>query len=224
MDNSIGCSYQVIYETAKGNRYPLEIGYRVTTSWGVPTDKKATMDACKHGCRLYGRNGGCPPFAPDFNEVCGNELLILYARLETKHYPLKVLQGSYYTRWVLVETLMTPLTNRIGKRLAVSLDGYFLSSGNCQVCRPKRCAVKQGKKCRNPSRRTYSLEATGVLVTQLMKNCFGIELQWWRREDPSFVPDFMLKAIGVTRERLFSDKEARKSVLESLNKDRVVFC
>ncbi|MBU2497885.1 MAG: DUF2284 domain-containing protein, partial [Proteobacteria bacterium] len=188
MYDRIAGSYQLIYETLKGRKYPLELGYGAIPSSFVPIDKKTTVAACKYGCGLYGRNGGCPPFAPNFNEIPGNELLILYARLETKHYPHRVLSGPYYTKWVLIETLLTPLTNRIGRRIAGLLDGYFLSSGNCQVCRPKRCAVKEGKRCRNPEGRSYSLEATGVLVTELMKRFLGIELDWWRKGEPAYIP------------------------------------
>lgn len=189
--------FDVVYRTTQGKPYPLQVGFAVVPIGHVRIDIPATTEACKTGCGLYGRNGGCPPFSPNFDDIPGHELLVLYAKLLTKHFPPRVLSGPYYSRWVFVETFLTPLMNRIGRGLAVCLGGYFLSSGNCQLCRPKRCAVKEGLACRKPKGRTYSLEATGVLVTELMKDVFGLELQWWRRDDPVHIPEYMIKVVGL---------------------------
>jgi hypothetical protein len=82
--------------------------------------------------------------------------------------------------------------------------------------------VKDGKKCRNPSERTYSLESTGVLVTKLMEDCFDIELQWWRKENPSYIPSFMVKVVGVTMDKAYVSAVTQKSILEAIRKDRVI--
>jgi predicted metal-binding protein len=192
---------KVIYQTSGKTTYPLEVGYCILETQVVPVDKALTTEACLRGCKLYGRNGGCPPVSPEFNHLPGKSLVVIYAKIQTCHYPIKVLNGSHYVRWAFVETFMTGLTNRIGKALAGSLGGYFLSSGNCHGCRPKPCAFKEGKKCRNPTARTFSLESTGVIVTELMKLCFGIELQWWQRDNPSYIPEFMVKVVGIKMEK-----------------------
>ncbi len=222
VEPSIRGSFQILYRTIKGNTYPLKVGYGVLRSQCIPVDMEATTNACLRGCRLYGRNGGCPPYSPSFTDICGNEILILYAKMNTQYYPYRILYGSYYIRWVFVETFMTALTNRVGRRLAKTLSGYFISSGHCSACRPKRCSVKDGKKCRNPSERTYSLESTGVLVTKLMEYCFDIELQWWRKEDPSYIPSFMVKVVGVTMDKAYVSAVTLKSILEAIRKDRVI--
>ena len=214
-------SINVIYRTLKGTIYPLVIGYAVLPSAHIPVDKELTLKACKEGCGLYGLNGGCPPFSPHFKEICGTEILILYARINTCNYPPRVLHGSYYTRWVFVETFMTSLTNRVGKSIAKLLNGYFLSSGNCHVCRPKRCAVKDGHKCRKPVERTYSLESTGVLVIDLMKNCFNLDLQWWKKDIQDYIPEFMVKVIGIARKEFFNSLETKSAILNSIQNDRI---
>jgi len=214
--------FQVEYHTTTGRQYPLEIGYSSITSGLVPVDAKATIKACRNGCKLYGRNGGCPPFSKKFSKICRSHFLILYAKMLTEFYPPKVLNGPYYTRWVFVETFMTSLTNRIGKKLASALDGYFLSSGHCCSCKPKRCAVKDGKPCRKPDARTYSLEATGILVTELMKGVFDIKLQWWRTKQPDYIPEYMVKVIGLTRERSFDVHETKSAIVSALKGDRIV--
>ncbi len=215
-------NFKVEYTTTTGKTYPLEIGYSSIPSGLVPVDAKATIKACRNGCSLYGRNGGCPPFSKKFSKIRRSHSLILYAKMLTEFYPPKVLNGRYYTRWVFVETFMTALTNRIGKKLASALDGYFLSSGHCCACRPKRCAVKDGKPCRKPDARTYSLEATGILVTELMKGVFDIELQWWRPKEPDYIPKYMLKVIGLTREKAFDSDETKRAIMSALKGDRIV--
>lgn len=215
-------SFQVEYQTTTGRQYPLEIGYGSIPTGLVPVDAEATINACRNGCSLYGRNGGCPPFSKKFSKIRRNHFLILYAKMLTEFYPPKVLNGRYYTRWVFVETFMTALTNRIGKKLASTLDGYFLSSGHCCACRPKRCAVKEGKPCRKPDARTYSLEATGILVTELMKDVFNIKLQWWRPKEPGYIPEYMVKVIGLTREKDFDADETKGAIMSALKGDRIV--
>ncbi len=216
-------SFQIEYHTTTGRQYPLEICYNYFPTKLVSVDKQVTTELCKTGCNLYGRNGGCPPFSQNFSKICKSHFLTLYAKILTEFYPPKVLNGPYYTRWVFVETFMTALTNRIGKKLASSLDGYFLSSGHCCSCRPKRCAVKDDKPCRKPDARTYSLEATGILVTELMKDVFDIELQWWRPKESDYIPKYMAKVIGLTRERAFDAYETRKAIVSALEGDRIVF-
>lgn len=189
--------FAVVYSTTQGKPYPMEVGFAVVPTRHVWVDVAATSEACRTGCRLYGRNGGCPPFSPRFDDIPGDELLVLHARLLTVHFPPRVISGPYYSRWVFVETFLTPLLNRIGGVLAANLGAYFLSSGNCQVCRPKRCAVKEGLPCRKPAGRTFSLEATGVLVTELMKDAFGLDLQWWNRDNPAHIPAYMIKVVGL---------------------------
>ncbi|MFH1953937.1 MAG: hypothetical protein ABIL06_20260, partial [Pseudomonadota bacterium] len=50
---------------------------------------------------------------------------------------------------------------------------------------------------------------------------FGIELEWWRKGEPAYIPEFMIKAVGVTRQRAYSFHEIEKTVLDSLMADRV---
>ncbi len=219
--HSLNGTFSVVYKTMQGKLYPLEFGFAVVPDGHIPVDVRATEEACRKGCRLYGRNGGCPPFAPQFHEISGSDLLVLYAKLLTKHFPPKVLNGPFFSRWVFVETFMTPLTNRIGRALAPHLGAYFLSSGNCQVCRPKRCAVKDSLPCRKPQGRTFSLEATGVLVTEMMKNAFGIELQWWQRDNSEHVPDYMVKVVALKGENFLEKGCEPKVIKDALIQNRI---
>ncbi|MBU4384395.1 MAG: DUF2284 domain-containing protein [Proteobacteria bacterium] len=209
------------YTTSSKNTYPLEMGFSILKSQDVPINNKITAEACKKGCNLYGKNGGCPPFSPKFQNICRKNTLFIYVKISTKFYPKKVLNGPYYTRWVFVETFMTSLTNKIGKHVSGKLDGYFLSSGNCHGCRPKRCAVKEGNPCRNRDARTYSLESTGILVTEVIKKVFNFELQWWAKDEQKFIPDYMVKCIGITSDMKLDKLEVKKEILNYFNLNKI---
>lgn len=208
---------QIRYKTGSGKIYPMEIGFGQILSSNVPIDLLATRQACQKGCNLYGRNGGCPPFAPSFTEVCEDNLLIVYAKLLTQYYPEKILNGPFYPRWAFVETFMTTFTNSVGKSIARDLNGYFLSSGNCRSCRPKRCAVKEGKNCRNLYTRTFSLESTGIVVTDLIKQLFNFDLQWWKRSELSYIPGYMVKVIGISTKLFHRNDDVRISLLNIIS-------
>jgi len=214
-------SLDIFYKTTTGRCYPLELAYDSLPSKLISVNGLATTKACKIGCRLYGRNGGCPPLAPTFSEKWGRHALFLYAKILTENYPPKVLNGPYYTRWVFVETFLTALTNRIGRYLSSELDCYYLGSGHCVSCRPKKCSLKQGDPCKKPNARTYSLEATGILVTELMEKLFGIELKWWRPQEKDYIPEYMIKVIGLFREEKFGEPEVSTAILSSLQDERV---
>lgn len=112
---------------------------------------------------------------------------------------------------------MSPMMSRIGNFLASDLQGYLFGSGKCTGCRVRKCAYKESRTCRSTNSRIYSLEATGVLVTDLMKQAFNIELQWWRPREPEVIPDYMIKVIGLTIDKPFDALDAREALLRSLN-------
>ncbi|AZR74280.1 hypothetical protein BBF96_13235 [Anoxybacter fermentans] len=189
-------TFEYVHKTCSGNQYPIQIGYHRVDPLNIPIDRKTTLKACRKGCKLYSRNGGCPPYAPDFAELRQkySDGVIIFARLFTRYYPEKVLKGNYYVRWVLVETLLSRLMTQIGHKARERIGGFFLNTGHCIGC--KKCAFKEGKKvCVNPEKRTFSMESTGILVTDLVKQELGFELQWWKSDKPEYIPEYMTKVI-----------------------------
>jgi predicted metal-binding protein len=200
---------KISYKTGKGNLYPIELGWTSVPSENIPYNKKLTDEACRIGCNLYNRNGGCPPFSPDFKKIIKNRKIatIIYVRLSTGEYPLKVLRGNYYIRWSFVEALLTPFLNKFEKIANLKEKIIFLSSGFCRKCRNKRCAVKDGNDCRNPSERTFSLEATGVLVTDIAEKYLGFPLFWWDKNDCIYIPPYMTKVVGLIGNQQIDNSE-----------------
>jgi predicted metal-binding protein len=215
--NKVHKQLDIVYKTTTGNYYPLKLGYSIISSSSVPVDQDFTNKACRDGCRLFGLNGGCPPNSPNFKKIAKNYLLLLYIMILTDNYPPKVLKGGYYTRWVFVETFITSLTKNLGERIASDLKGYLLGSGHCISCKPKKCSVKIGYRCKDPKKRTFSLESSGVIVTQLMEETFGIKLEWWNPKDPKYIPNYMLKAVGILSNINFGYKRLDKCIESALN-------
>jgi len=207
----------VIYKTSTGNLYPLILGWANIPTDKIPYDKKLTNNACLVGCNLYNRNGGCPPFSPDFNQLQNNYKIatVIYAKLLTDDYPIRVLRGNYYVRWSLVEALLTPFLNRFKIIADLKKDFLFLSSGFCKGCGNKKCAVKDGKKCRSPLKRTFSLESTGVIVTDVTERFLGFELYWWNKQDINYIPPYMTKIVAVIGNQPIDNSEIL-SILEGV--------
>jgi len=191
--------FHYIHRTGSGRSYPLEIGWTSQDINEIPIDKDLTENACRAGCKLYGRNGGCPPFSPDFNLLRKKFKLanIIYTKLLIENYPPKVLAGNYYVRWSFIEALLTPFTNKFANIINDNKKSLFLSSGFCRGCGNQRCAVKNGCKCRYPLRRTFSLESTGVIVSEVAEKLLGFELYWWDRADKDYHPPYMTKIISI---------------------------
>ncbi|MBW2062367.1 MAG: hypothetical protein JRI95_12530 [Deltaproteobacteria bacterium] len=206
---------EVIYKTGSGNQYPVEVLFHVIQTSEIPYNRELTIAACRNGCRLYGRNGGCPPFAPDFRKISlkRHMALVILAKLRTEHYPIRVLQGPYYVRWVFIESTITRLLDKLGRETARTFSTIFLGSGHCLGCKNKKCTFKSGtQKCVNPTERIFSMEATGIIVTDLVEQLFGFPLHWWRPDEPSHVPPYMCKVVCLLSRDRNQVNEMRSAV------------
>ena len=170
----------------------IEFAMEQVATKSVPLNLMATRKACS-SCGAFGKNWGCPPFAPDFTRIARENLMLVCAKVATDSYPKTVLTSHFGVKMLFAETFLKPMADRFGRELAEIENGLLLSSGSCRVC-PK-CAKKDGLPCRKPTSRTNSLESTGVLVTDLVKSTFGFDLDWWSR---THTPKFACKVIGIT--------------------------
>lgn len=197
------------HRTSSGNIYPLEIGWNSISTSDIPFDKGLTDKACRLGCKLHGRNGGCPPFSPYFRDLSVNfsKAIAIYAKIQTNHYPPKVINGNYFVRWSFAEALLSPFVNRFKKITEHGNDLMFLSSGHCKGCKNKRCAAKEGKLCRDTLRRTFSLESTGVIVTKMSEIFLGFKLDWWDPNNPDYIPLYMIKVVAILTNNLINDSD-----------------
>ena len=195
------------YFTNTGNCYPMQLGFGFLPSVCIPTSKAKTLIACQKGCNLFGKNGGCPPFSPDFNNLVPIYpfTYVFFLVLQTKHFPLKVLEGNFYVKWSFVEIVLGSLIVKLEKSISQKVNGLIVSSGRCTKCGTNHaCKLPVDGLCANPSLRTFSLESCGVLVTELMKDSFNLPLGWFNSKSPRDVPKYMIKVSSILTKEKFA--------------------
>ncbi len=69
--------------------------------------------------------------------------------------------------------------DRYLRKLEEETGGTALNAGSCILC-PEGCTRPEGKPCRFPDKRRYSLESLGADITATIGDLLGIELKWDR--------------------------------------------
>lgn len=118
-------------------------------------------------CRMYGKNWSCPPHCGSL-EQCGNEI---------RRYSSGILLqsvGELEDNWDFagMQALEAAHTARFVSFAARCMDAGIaalpLGSGCCSVCSVCACPDEP---CRFPKRKIVSMEAYGLLVSQVCTDC-----------------------------------------------------
>lgn len=208
-----------IYTTKDDKSYPCDIFYKTIATKEIVFDYEYITDLCRKGCKNFNVGGGCPPKAPRFDELIPNypEGVLICARLLSVYKPVKVRNSNspyihYRFQDIILARLLTLLGNEIRQRWQ---ETYFLNNGFCSGC--KKCNFKIGYNfCRQPDKRTFSMEATGINVERTLQNVFGIELQWYNKENYRDV-DYMVKAIVILTKTAAQSQLIAKDLTNILN-------
>lgn len=138
----------------------------------IPTSDVTTdvsfRDLCKNNvCGNYGKNWACPPDAGDINELIetlyGFQYILVYqsvGQLEDS-FDFEGMADAAQKHGKLIRYVREEVEKLKLKR------ALFLGAGGCTVC--PVCAKKTDEPCRNPEKKTPSLEAYGVNVSLLAK-------------------------------------------------------
>jgi len=179
---------QAGYRTGSGNVMSLSVGGYTIKRDDVPVVAKEDVKALcdwKGGCK--GRNGGCPPYAPYFENLKHNMPLLYVITVE-----FDMAYAIEYSGWwkgssvpgLFIITYADRLTMNYMQRLLKKFeekDLYCLGLSNCPGCRPADCKVIRGEPCAKPKKRRFSVEAVGILCNELHQDIFGECLPWWHR-------------------------------------------
>ncbi len=206
-----------IYSTQNGNDYPIELKSSFISSNEVVHDYARITNYCKTGCKNFNNGGGCPPRAPMFNQIADQFPYgyIICAIFSSKWKPQKVKEStSQYIHFRFQDVILSKFLTNLGYTIKERLGSgvFFLNNGYCMGCGNKRCNFKSGEDvCKNPHKRTFSLEATGVDVEATLTNIFDLKLQWYKNKNYNEV-QYMAKSIG-----LFVDSKEKQTLIhESL--------
>ncbi|MEN6350039.1 MAG: DUF2284 domain-containing protein [Syntrophomonas sp.] len=178
--------------------YPLEVNLFNLKADYLPYDYENTLKACQTGCNSYEHNGGCPPYSPDYRTLSAPYAyaLILYYKLYIRDLPEKPTTGYEYMHWTFTESFMPRLLLNTLISLAKRLSGYILSSGHCIGC--KKCNFQKAEKiCLKPDKRSYSLEAVGVNIVELMEKYSDSPIIWLEQGKEKSIPDYQLRVGAI---------------------------
>lgn len=187
-----------IYNTIKGNQYPIEIFLNFIRKKDIVYDPIRIEKYCHDGCRNYGKSGGCPPFAPKFEKILRGieECALILGMFDSKYKPPKVQACTNRAiHWKFQDAVLANCMDKIGRHLQEKCGLNYLGTGYCMGCHGKKCAIKEGKPCRYPNKRTFSMEATGIDVVQTVQNIFQRRFFWYTKGNNN-IP-YLMKCILV---------------------------
>lgn len=188
----------IVYKSSSsGNAYPLFVEF----SWLKYSDVVFAPDfiesLCQKGCRNYGYSGGCPPFSPRFNTFAKkeNQYLLIISKFDSVYKTEKVQKSSNRAiHWKFQDVIVAHFLDKLGRAIRTRYDSsIFLGTGYCMGCTGKKCSYKLKEPCRNPQKRTFSMEATGINVVKTVWNNMHERFYWYTRTNLS-VP-YLMKAI-----------------------------
>ena len=129
---------------------------------------------CKNECPMYGKSWACPPGVGEvsFCEAkCKSYENCLLIGTITEVNDVADIQECLETRG-----LHEQVTNQVRELLrAQGVEPYVLSSEACAAC--EKCAILDGKPCRNPERMHPCVESHGIVLTSTLDS-LGLEFQY----------------------------------------------
>lgn len=183
----------VDYVTADGkNKYPIKVGYKKINFDDIVYDPTYIRSLCEVGCKNYNHAGGCPPFSPLFETLHrkGQSLFLVYGTFYPEFKTEKVKKSeSAYIHFRLQDQILSRLFYNLGLCLTEKTGCIFLGTGFCMGCGSKKCSYKEGiLDCRNPTRRSYSMESTGINVEATLKETVEVQLYWYGKNSGLDIP------------------------------------
>lgn len=125
-------------------------------------------------CKRFGRNLACPPFSPAFSQYTEGHAFarIICIRMPQEYFPETAGRERYRECFRAARKILT------GELLNMRRLGFVvLGSGPCLAC--SACvAEKKLQECMQPESLVYSLESLRVNIIRLVKDSFGIDLEW----------------------------------------------
>jgi len=208
----------ITHVTGSGSEYPMKVYHKVIKPEEIILLEGNKADYCV-GCSNHEKNGGCAWCAPDFNKLAKNYPLFHIISLQSTYDTiLKFEKMAIFHRLSNLERLTANIMNKLAAKYieSVTEKSYLISQGNCRSCRSKGCVVADGEKCVHPTRRRYSLEATGINVVKTVKKQLDIKLLWYER-GTGVLPDHMTRVAGILTNMTIEEcNEAIEETVRSL--------
>lgn len=172
-----------------------EVGWFATPTEPIAVKKEDYEKFCKEGCKNFGMNAGCPPFAPNFEHLkkTYRNAIVVWVRLPWHQMPESFIgddkfNSNYFYAASYAQAVLPSVSSYIGKQLKPMWESdFFLGESSCKLCNPCKFKVdipiedkKKTIKCAHPKDRLFSLESTGI-DTDLLMRSQAFPLYWYGR-------------------------------------------
>lgn len=159
-------------------------------------EKKKFDLLCKNGCPNYNKKWSCPPLSPSYSNFVSEYENIIIVVFSTKLDQFHYIKNDY----LKVKAANTIMKSRIDKvlRSFVSNDRYYISTGSCRMCKP--CKRKLNQPCAHPGEMTFSFEALGINVSEMVSDLFDFELKWYKKNS---LPEYTSVVAGIIYNDVF---------------------
>lgn len=192
---------------------PLKITIDEIKEETVICNRNQTLKECKK-CGMYGRNGACPPHAPDYNKTFRSRYNHFYVQQlwmeftkwgTAKQYALKSFRYYVSTFCERMIKIYEPRLNYMIKtELNKLTSNVLLATSYCSFCKPNPCAYVETGKCKQPKVRCFSAESTGIMLNKVMVANGFPELEWVLSGQP--MPQWFRKvSLIMTKEPIESE-------------------
>jgi predicted metal-binding protein len=152
--------------------------------------KKKFDELCKSGCPNYQKKWSCPPYSPSYLQFIQGYpyLWIFFMKINLNQFSYI---KSNYLKVKAANSILKSKIDKYGREMALH-HGKYISTGSCRLCKP--CGCKLNMPCKYPNKMSYSFEALGMDVGELVRRYFHQELLWYRK---GYVPKYTSVVAGV---------------------------
>ena len=142
--------------------------------------KEEFAEACKQ-CPFYGKMWSCPPDMPSLEDYLKKQNTVYLIGVKVNYSEALQREGNTPEK---AQEIRDDSYEKVKRNLLLVLlelekivsEGKCIGAGRCGLC--KECTREQGKACRYPAMRRYSIAAFGFDCGVMMKEQLKLELQW----------------------------------------------
>ncbi|MBS6195939.1 MAG: hypothetical protein KH828_10220 [Clostridiales bacterium] len=150
--------------------------------------KESSWEACKL-CPNYGKVWSCPPDIPEpmcylepFQKVFLTAVKVVYSDEVRKE--CKSPEQAENVRLESYEQVKKAILCRLLEKEKEYPGSKVLGAGRCTLC--GYCSREEGKPCRHPEQRRYSITSFGFDFSKMLGDIFDIPLRWSGESLPEY--------------------------------------
>ncbi len=148
-------------------------------------------------CRNYGTSWECPPHTMNVEDYWKQfkNIKVLAVKLNYTHE----FRSKSYTHeelnYIIKNTLYKERSILKKKLLELEkkFNGQYLYAGRCDLC--DKCAKIDGKSCRFPELKRYSVESIGSNIQKATPDLFGFQLKWIQKDMK--IPEYLVNVCAI---------------------------